>query len=186
VCSRGRVGWVRIIDELHIVQFADMVSANPIVGVDILDAKVEMAKRFGATHCFNSEETPDLVSKIHNIVGGKGADVVVDTTGSARVIELAYDLTHPDGKTILVGVPRKGDNVSIYTLPLHFKKVLTGSHGGLSEPHIDIPRLMGLWRRGRLKLDGLITHEFGLDKINEAIDVVRSGESGRVLVNMGH
>jgi len=45
------------------------------------------------------------------------------------VIELADDLTHPDGKTILVGVPKKGDNVSIYTLPIHFNKVLTGSHG---------------------------------------------------------
>ena len=100
------------------------------------------------------------------------------------MIELAYELTHPDGKTILVGVPKKGDNVSIYTLPLHFKKILTGSHGGSVDPHVEIPRLMGLWRVGKPKLDGLITHEFRLDDINEAIKLVRSGVAGRVVLHM--
>jgi S-(hydroxymethyl)glutathione dehydrogenase/alcohol dehydrogenase len=82
-------------------------------------------------------------------------------------------------------VPTKGDKISIYTLPLHFKKVLTGSHGGSAEPHIEIPRLIKLWRVGKLKLDGLVTHEFNLDQINEAIDLIRSGQAGRVLVAMG-
>jgi Zn-dependent alcohol dehydrogenase len=110
--------------------------------------------------------------------------VVVDTTGRARVIELAYELTHADGKTILVGVPRKGDNISIYSLPLHFKKVLTGSHGGSAEPHVDIPRYVRLMRAGKMTLDGLVTHEFPLDRVNEAIATVRRGEAGRVLLKM--
>jgi S-(hydroxymethyl)glutathione dehydrogenase/alcohol dehydrogenase len=117
-------------------------------------------------------------------VGEGGADVVVDTTGNARVIEQAYDLTHADGKTILVGVPKKGDNISIYSLPLHFKKILTGSHGGGAEPHVDIPRYVRLVQAGKFKLDGLVTHEFKLAEINEAIAVVRSGDAGRVLVAM--
>lgn len=169
---------------LNVVQFGDMVAAQPVVGVDIVDAKLEMAKGFGASHVFNSSKTQDLSAEIRKIVGEQGADVVVDTTGRARVIEQAYELTHPDGKTILVGVPRKGDNVNIYTLPLHFRKVLTGSHGGDAEPHLDIPRLIRLFDAGKLKLDGLITDEFPLERINEAIDLVRSGEAGRVLVNM--
>lgn len=169
---------------LNIVQAADMVSAHPIVGIDLKDAKLEMARRFGATYCFNPNAVPDLASEIRKIVGGAGADVVIETTGNARVIEQAYDLTHPDGKTILVGVPRKGDNISIYSLPLHFKKTLTGSHGGSAEPHIDIPRYIRLIRAGKLKLDGLITHEFKLGDVNEAIRVMRSGEAGRVLLVM--
>lgn len=169
---------------LNIVQAADLVTAYPIIGIDLRDAKGEMAKRFGATHYFNSRKTSDLAGEIRRLVGHAGADVVIDTTGSARVIEQAYDLTHPDGKTILVGVPAKGDNVTIYTLPLHFKKVLTGSHGGSTEPHIDIPRYIRLVQAGRLKLDGLITHEFPLGKINVALDLVRSGEAGRVLIAM--
>ena len=169
---------------LNIAQAASMVSANPVIGVDVVDKKVEMAKSWGVTHAFNSKTMPDFAERIRELVGAQGADVVVDTTGNPRVIELAYELTHPDGKTILVGVPRKGDNVSIYTLPLHFKKVLTGSHGGSSVPDAEIPRLVRLVEQGKMKLDGLFTHEFGLDEINTALDAIRSGEAGRVLVRM--
>jgi len=169
---------------VNIVQSAAMVSANPIVAVDLVDSKLEWARRFGATHAFNSNAGGDLAQHIREAVGDLGADVVVDTTGRPRVIELAYELTHPDGKTILVGVPRKGDNVSLYTLPLHFKKVLTGSHGGGAEPHVDIPRYVRLMRAGKMTLDGLVTHEFPLDRVNEAIATVRRGEAGRVLLKM--
>ena len=103
-----------------------------------------------------------------------------------RVIETAYELTHPDGRTILVGVPRKGDNVNIYTLPLHFKKILKGSHGGSSVPDVEIPRLVRLVEQGKMKLDGLYTHEFPLEKINDAIACFRSGEAGRVLINLNN
>jgi len=169
---------------LNIVQAADMVSAYPIIGIDIIEQKLGMAKRFGANHVFNSKNTTDLAVEIRKIVGSAGADVVIETTGNPQVIELAYDLTHPDGKTILVGVPKKGDNVTIYTLPIHFNKILKGSHGGSAVPHVDIPRYIQLVEAGKLKLEGLITHEFKLDEINEAIQTVRSGEAGRVLVSM--
>jgi S-(hydroxymethyl)glutathione dehydrogenase/alcohol dehydrogenase len=171
---------------LNIAQAAGMVSAFPVVGIDIRDSKVEMAKRWGVTHAFNSSNTPDLKERILEVVGPQGADVVVDTTGNARVIEMAYDLTHADGRTILVGVPRKGDNVNIHTLPLHFKKVLKGSHGGSSVPDVEIPRLIRLIRQKKMTLDGLFTHEFPLDRINEALDVFRSGEAGRVLITMNN
>jgi S-(hydroxymethyl)glutathione dehydrogenase/alcohol dehydrogenase len=143
-----------------------------------------MAARLGATHCFNSKTAGNLNEAILKVVGSTGADAVIETTGITRVIEQAYELTHADGKTILVGVPTKGNNVSIYTLPLHFKKVLKGSHGGDAEPHLDIPRYIRLIQAGKLKLDGLVTHEFKLGQINEAIRLVRSGEAGRVLIAM--
>jgi S-(hydroxymethyl)glutathione dehydrogenase/alcohol dehydrogenase len=168
---------------VNIVQSAALASANPIIAFDVVDSKIAWARKFGATHAFNSK-TEDAAAKVREIAGPQGADVVVDTTGRARVIELAYELTHPDGKTILVGVPRKGDNISIYSLPLHFRKVLTGSHGGSAEPHVDIPRYIRLMKAGKLSLDGLVTHEFPLERVNEAIDVVRRGEAGRVLLRM--
>jgi S-(hydroxymethyl)glutathione dehydrogenase / alcohol dehydrogenase len=169
---------------VNIVQAAGMVSAHPIVAVDVVDSKVAWARKFGATHAFNSNAVAGVADSIRQVVGAAGADVVVDTTGRARVIELAYELTHPDGKTILVGVPRKGDNISIYSLPLHFRKVLTGSHGGSAEPHVDIPRYLRLLGAGKLSLDGLVTHEFPLDQVNEAIATVRRGEAGRVVLKM--
>ena len=169
---------------LNIAQAAQMVSGNPIIGVDIVDSKIEKAKSWGVNYGFNSVTTPDLKEQILRLVGPSGADVVVDTTGRPRVIELAYELTHADGRTILVGVPRKGDNVNIYTLPLHFNKILTGSHGGSAVPDIEIPRLIRVVNQGLMKLDGLFTHKFSLANINDAIAALRSGEAGRVLINM--
>ena len=170
---------------LNIAQAAQMVSANPIVGVDLLDSKLTMARDWGLTHAFNSRTEGDaLAAKIREIVGAGGADVVVDTTGNARVIEEAYNLTHADGRTILVGVPRKGDNASIYTLPLHFKKILKGSHGGSVSPDIEIPRLIKLVAQNKMRLEGLVTHTFPLHQINEAIAALRSGEAARVMLSM--
>lgn len=169
---------------LNIAQAAEMVSANPIIGIDIVDSKIEMARAWGITHAFNSATVSNLKEEIFKLVGSQGADVVVDTTGRSEVIELAYDLTHPDGRTILVGVPRKGDNVSIHTLPLHFKKVLKGSHGGSAVPDVEIPRFIRLVEQGKMKLEGLFTHEYSLDEINDAISMQRSGETGRVLIHM--
>lgn len=171
---------------LNIIQAASLATAHPIIGIDIHDKKVEWAKNFGATHAFNSLKESDLKKIIHDIVGPVGADVVVDTTGNPRVIETAYDLTHADGRTILVGVPRKGDHVNIYTLPLHFKKVLKGSHGGSAEPHIEIPRYVRLIKARKMSLDGYFTHEYRLDEINGAIGMMRSGMAARVLIKMNH
>jgi S-(hydroxymethyl)glutathione dehydrogenase/alcohol dehydrogenase len=121
--------------------------------------------------------------ELRKIVGTKGPDKVIETTGVKSVIEFAYDLTHADGTCVLVGVPN--EKVSISTLPIHFSKILTGSHGGDAVPQIDIPRLIRLNRAGRLSFDGIITHEFPLDDVNAALDVVRSGSAGRVLLNLG-
>ena len=168
---------------LNIAQAAAMVSAYPIVGVDLHQHKLEMGKSFGLTHGLIGGND-DLNAKIFELVGSKGSDVVIDTTGNSRIIEQSYELTHPDGVTVCVGVPPKGDNISIYSLPLHFKKKFTGSHGGDSVPDVDIPRYIKLIEAGKMSLDSLVTHEYYLEEINEALDQVRLGEVGRVMTNM--
>jgi Zn-dependent alcohol dehydrogenase len=105
---------------INLAQSAAMVSANPIIGIDINDQKLVLGKKFGMTYGFNGKTDTDIDDKIKAIVGSKGADVVIDTTGNPRIIEQAYNLTNPDGKTILVGVPKKGENINIYSLPIHF------------------------------------------------------------------
>ena len=170
---------------LNIAQAASMVSANPIVGVDLLEQKLKLGNKFGLTHEVLGGNS-NVSDNIRNIVGSSGADIVIETTGNSRVIEQAYELTHPDGKTILVGVPNKGDNISIYSLPLHFNKVLTGSHGGDAIPDLEIPRYMRLMAADKMTLDGLITHEFVLDEINDALNMFKSGEAGRIIIIMSN
>ncbi len=166
---------------LNVAQAASMVSAYPIVGIDLYDHKIDMGKKFGLTHGI-TDNLDNIKNKIYNIVGDKGADVAIETTGNPKVIEKAYELTASHGKTILVGVPN--NKISIYSLPLHFKKILTGSHGGDSIPDIDIPRYIRLINQKKMTLENLITHEFKLTDINKAIELFRSGKAGRIVIKI--
>jgi S-(hydroxymethyl)glutathione dehydrogenase/alcohol dehydrogenase len=142
-----------------------------------------MARTFGATHLINSAKT-DLHEEVCKVVGSSGVDVFIENTGVVRLIEKAYELTAKTGRTILVGVPRHDQDVTIHSLPLHFGKVLTGCEGGHTNPATDIPRYLRLHRSGKLDLAGVITHRFPFERINEALDAVRSGEAGRCLIQM--
>jgi S-(hydroxymethyl)glutathione dehydrogenase/alcohol dehydrogenase len=166
---------------LNVIQFAELAGANPVIAVDLIDEKLEMAKQRGATHVVNASRS-DVVSEIRGVVGEAGPDKVIETTGVKSVIEQAYELTHADGTCVLVGVP--SEKVSIYTLPIHFNKTLTGSHGGSARPHVDIPRIMRLADAGRVSFEGIITDEFALDEVNTALDKMRSGRSGRILLRI--
>ena len=168
---------------LNVVQFAHLAGANPIVAIDLVDAKLDhgqSTRRDPHDQCHHEQRR---AGRHQGDRRPKGPDKVIETTGVKQVIEQAYELTHADGTCVLVGVP--SEKVSIYTLPIHFNKVLTGSHGGDAAPHIDIPRLIRLAKAGRLSFDGIITHEYPLDEINAALDVVRSGNAGRVVLRVG-
>lgn len=169
---------------LNIIQGAKLAGAYPVIGVDLFDNRLELAGEFGATYLINSRRE-DAASVIRGILGPYGADVVIDNTGDPKVIAQCYELTQSRGRTILVGVPIHDNNISVFSLPLHFGKVLTGSFGGETIPHEDIPRYMKLYKAGLLKLDQLITKEYPLDDINEAIADIRSGNiTGRAVIRM--
>jgi len=167
---------------LNIVQGAAMVSANPIIAIDIYDRKLKMAMGFGATHLINSTKA-DIKDEIHKIVGPKGVDVFIECTGKVELIEKAYELTAPKGRTIMVGQPRHDQNLTIHSMLKHFSgKVLTDSAGGQTNPTEDIPRYLNLYRRGTLKLDNLVTHRYSLAEINTALDIIRHGDAGRCML----
>ena len=93
-------------------------------------------------------------------------------------------MTAPQGRTILVGVPRFDQDITIHSLPLHFGKVLTGCEGGHANPAVDIPKYLRLYRDGKLRVDGLITHRMPFPEINAALEQVRAGEVGRCVLAM--
>ncbi len=169
---------------LNIVQAAVLVGAYPVIAIDLFDNRLNMAKQMGATHLINSK-SQDAWAEIEKITGSKGVDVFIDNTGQPTVIELGYGVTKPQGRVILVGVPHKGKNINIYSLPLHFGKKLLGSQGGESIPNTDIPRYQNLFIANRIKLRELLTECLPLDDINAAIENMRSGKtSGRCLIKL--
>jgi len=97
----------------NIAQAAAMVLACTIIGVNLHEDKLEMGRKFGLTHGILGGSN-NVESEIERIVGQQGADIVIETTGNSRIIEQAYELTHPEGKTVCVGVPWKGEKISIY------------------------------------------------------------------------
>ena len=172
---------------LNIVQFASMVSAYPIIAIDLQDHKLSLAKSLGATHTINASHG-SVIEAIRAIVGEKGVNVSIENTGITEVIENAYEVTQAQGRVILVGVPPKAvRKPSIYTLPLHFNKLLTGSEGGDCKPDIDIPKLVCLCNAGKLSFSGLVNKRYKLEEINQALADLKNGSvAGRCLVWPAH
>ncbi len=167
---------------LNIIQASKLLSAYPIIAIDKFDNRLELAKKMGATHSINSTVS-GFTSKIKSILNEKSLDVFVDNTGSVKIIELGYKLISKEGRIILVGVPKKNDNISIYSLDLHFGKTITGSHGGECSPDKDIPRYLNLMNNGKLNFDDLISSRYSLENINEAVESMIKGDtSGRILI----
>ena len=169
---------------LNIVQAAAMVSAWPVIAVDLYDNRLALAREMGATHTINAR-TSDAKAEIEKLVGAGKLDVFIDNTGQPAIIQQGYGMVKPQGRVVLVGVPRKGNDVTLYSLPLHFGKSLSGSHGGEAVPQEDIPRYQHLYNAGRVKLKQLITDRYALDEINTAIVNMKDGKlAGRCLVAM--
>ena len=169
---------------LNIVQAAALAGAYPVIAVDLFDNKLELARSVGATHLINSSKA-EARQAIMDVVGTALVDVFIDNTGSPSIIELGLQITKPNGRVTLVGVPKKGNNISMYSLPLHFGKELKGSHGGEAIPQEDIPRYQGLYRAGKIHLRELLTDHFPLDDINIAIAKMRDGSiAGRCLIKL--
>jgi len=168
---------------LSVVQAASLVSAYPIIAVDLHQNRLELARELGATDLVKVGEG-DIRAALESITGPEGVDVVVDNTGLPEMIELGYQISKPAGRVVLVGVPRAEHDIELHSLPLHFGKQLSGSHGGNGDPHVDIPRYHNLYRSGRICLSDLITEVVGLDDINAVIEKVRNGEAaGRCLIS---
>jgi S-(hydroxymethyl)glutathione dehydrogenase/alcohol dehydrogenase len=166
-----------------VVLAGQLTGAHPIIAVDVQPHKLQLARELGATDVFDARDDT-LEEKLREVVGSAGADVVVEATGRLDVMDLAYRIASAHGRTILVGVQHHGDRLPIDTMPLHFGKRLTGSHGGDARPDVDIPRLIRLQQAGRFDLAPLVSHTFPLDQVNEAIALMRQGDAVRCVLRM--
>jgi len=160
---------------------AKLAGANPIVAVDLLDHKLEAAKKHGATHSINSSEV-DLKDALCDIIGRPEVEVMIEGTGNPKVIEKAYELTSRQGTCVLFGVMRFDQRVNLNTLPLHFGRTLTGSEGGQSQPHKDVPRYLKMMDAGAFNLDDFVSHRCKLEDVNLAISRMRSGQSIHTMI----
>ena len=168
---------------LAAVQGARLVSAHPIVAVDPVPAKRELALLLGATDAIDPF-AGDPVIAIRELLPD-GVDYAFEAIGKPEVAEQAFAATATGGATVLIGQPAIGVPASfpVYDLT-QFEHDVLGTHIGASNPPLDIPRLARLLAAGKLDLATLVTHRLPLESINDAISVVRSGQAGRVVIDL--
>ena len=162
---------------------AVLVSAHPIIAVDPIPSKRELAMHLGATHAVDPS-AEDPVAAIRRIVAG-GVDHSFEAIGIPAVAEQALAATRAGGITVLIGQPALGvtAGVPVYELT-QFEHDLLGTHIGGAVPALDIPAIAALVVARKLDLTPLVTHRFSLDRIEEAIETTRSGTAGRVVLEL--
>jgi Zn-dependent alcohol dehydrogenase len=166
---------------LNVVQGAALASAYPIIAIDVLDHKLEMAKQFGATHLVNAGKE-DPVEAVRALTDG-GADYAFEVVGRPESVTQAFDMVAPGGEAIMLGVSPPGSKASIDIWQLHLTgKVLRGCLYGSIRQRVDIPRYVDLYMAGRLKLDELISRTYPLEDINEAFAALKAGEVARSII----
>ncbi len=155
--------------------------AETIVAIDRLDSKLEFARDLGATHAFNADD-PDVVAKVKEATRG-GVEAALEFAGSTKALELSYAITRRGGVTITAGLPNPKAMLALPAVSLVAEeRTLKGSYLGSGVPARDIPRFLGLYKRGKLPVEKLLTHRLKLDEINEGFDRLADGEAVRQIV----
>jgi alcohol dehydrogenase len=169
---------------LSAVMGAQLSRGYPIVAVDLLDTKLELAKKLGATHVVNAK-AGDPTQAVKDLTNG-GAHYTFEAVGNERVLQQAYQSTRRGGTTVTIGLPHPTRMFSVPAVGIvGEERTIKGSYMGSSVPRRDIPRLLALYQAGLLPVDLLLTRTIPLDEINEAFDALASGEVVRQVVHFG-
>lgn len=153
--------------------------ASKVIGVDPSPAKTALATELGAIGV-----APDgLAGAIAEHLPAGGADAVIETVGSARVLSDAYNAARRGGRIATVGLPPPDQKLDIPALSLVADgKTLIGSYMGSAIPARDIPRFIGMWKAGCLPVERLISSTHSLDDLNEMLDAMDRGEAIRQII----
>jgi Zn-dependent alcohol dehydrogenase len=166
---------------LNAVQGAAISGARMVIALDLVESKLEAARRFGATDTVNAG-APDAVEQVRRLTG-RGADYVFVTVGAKAAIPQALAMAARSGTVVLVGMPASGVTMAVNPGDIaHNNLRVLGSKMGGAHIQADIPKLVMLYQEGRLKLDELISGRYPLAKINEAIASARSGAALRNVI----
>ncbi len=165
---------------LAVIQGARVAGARMIIAVDKFPSKLELAKKLGATHAVNaSDKNP--VDEIRKLTGG-GADYSFEAIGLKVAAEQAYECIAPGGVATIVGMVPLGQKVEVDGFSLLFEKRIQGCFMGSNRFRIDMPRIIDLYRQGRINLDDMVSRRGKLEDVNEAFRAMKAGEVARTVL----
>ena len=163
---------------LSAIQGCVVAGCAPIIAIDVVEAKLEFARRLGATQTVNAAEK-DVVKTVRRLTAG-GPEYVFDSVGLGQTIRQALAMARPGGTATIIGLHSASEDVPISPGVLIYQnKRLLGSFAGSMNPHRDLPMLQKLYRTGRLQLDDLITKRYPLDELAAAFADMEAGAVAR-------
>lgn len=165
---------------LNVVQAARFAGAARIVAVDVLPAKLDQARRFGATDAVDASQN-DPVAAVRSLTGG-GVDHALEVVGRPATIEQAFAMTRTYGTTTVVGVTRAGEKIELPAEAMMLEKRLQGSKMGSSQFRLDIPLYCQLYLDGRLMLDELVSETIELADINQGMEKLDGSNGIRSII----
>ena len=170
---------------VSVVQGARLAGAARIIVSDPVAERRDAAANFGATDILDPA-TDDVVARSHELTGGIGVDYAFDAAGHAPLVQQGLFATRPGGTTVMVGAPSADQNVTIAPAVLHVvqEKKLLGSLLGSVNSHHEVPRLLALWRNGRLDLESMVSFRLDLADINAGFDHLRAGRGIRTVLTL--
>ena len=170
---------------LNLVRYAVQAGAYPIIAVDVAD-KEAMALSVGANFFVNSKEI-SLKKALKELAGISHADVIIATVGDRQTIQDSVPLLSGIGRYIMVGQPSLGSSLELINAAHFFEgegKVFMATQSGGFNPTVDIPRYLQMAKGGALTLNNIITGRTTLEGINDAIDEIRAGKAGRIMIDL--
>ncbi|MGH0031479.1 MAG: Zn-dependent alcohol dehydrogenase [Myxococcota bacterium] len=163
------------------IQGARIAGAAEIVAVDTVPGKLDMAKKFGATHGVTPD---DLEGAKLEVTGGEGFDYALECVGHPQTIRATYDAIRRGGTAVVVGVGRMDQKIEFTAFELFYaEKTLKGSMYGSANVRVDFDRLLRLWKQGKLDLEGMISRRIKIDEVNDAFRAMQAGEVIRSVID---
>jgi len=168
---------------LNVLQGARLAGADKIIGVDLNNERKAIGEQFGMTDFVNPKELDgDLVPYLVDLTDG-GADYSFECIGNTDVMRQALECTHRGwGTSIIIGVAPAGAEISTRPFQLVTGRNWRGTAFGGARGRTDVPKIVDWYMEGKINIDDLITHKLPLEKINDAFDLMHSGESIRTVV----
>ncbi|WP_320825488.1 S-(hydroxymethyl)glutathione dehydrogenase/class III alcohol dehydrogenase [Reinekea sp.] len=163
---------------------AAMAGASRIIAIDINESKFELAKKLGATDCINPKLFDKPIQDVVVEMTDGGVDFSFECIGNVDVMRSALECCHKGwGESVIIGVAGAGEEISTRPFQLVTGRVWRGSAFGGVKGRSELPDLVERYMAGEFKLQDFITHTMGLDRINEAFDLMHEGKSIRSVIH---
>lgn len=168
---------------LNVIQGCRLAGASRIIAVDVVEEKLEMATRFGATDTINGK-TDDPVAVVQELTAGEGVEYAFEAIGVPAAATQAFAMIRPGGTAVVVGMHPMGSEISIPGPDFLQEKKLIGCMYGSTVFRDHMPKIVDLFLKDRLDLSGLVSQRMPLAEINNAFELMKGGKVARSVLEI--